>query len=328
MISAHLWKKGDAFKAGISRADMLGALQQKDSLLWVDLESPTEFESDSLVEIFNFHPLAVEDCLVDHSQPKADDYEEYFFIVMHAVMMVHDEEAETDALHTEELDIFAGKNYIVTFHKTPVRTIAQTREAVLKTPDRYMGHGADMLLHAIIDRLVDNYQPVLDAYDGKIDDLEEDLFSHSGGSDFLSTIVQVKRDIFNLRRIVTPQRDTVNFLTRNSSAFIKAKNIMYFRDICDHLIRIYSIAEGFHESLASLLQAYFSYSSQKLNEIIKHMTVLATLTMPSIIVASIYGMNFKHMPELNWQYGYLFALALSGGISVTMLVWMKWKKWL
>ena len=190
-----------------------------------------------------------------------------------------------------------------------------------------MGHGSDRLVHAILDHLVDNYMPVLDLYDAKIDKLEAEMLNGSAVN-YLSTLMQVKHDIFDLRRIVSPQRDTINYLTRNPGNFIRKKHLIYFRDIYDHLTRIHATAEGFHEVLTSILQAYFSYSSNKLNEVVKHMTVLATLTMPSIIIASIYGMNFKYMPELDWKLGYPFSIGLSLAVSIVMLIWMKTKKWI
>ena len=322
MLNTFLYRKGKPLETNISRAQMFECLQEKDCLLWVDFENPSEFESDMLVEIFNFHPLAVEDCIVDLSNPKVDDYEEYLFLVMHAINLKSKEE-----LVTIELDVFLGKNYVVTFHKEPVKSVQQVREAVQKKPDTFLGHGADLLVHAVLDHLVDNYMPVLDQYDHQIDLIEEEMFNHTS-KDFLAQLMQVKRDVFNLRRIVAPQRDTVNFLTRNPTPFIKPKHMMYFRDVYDHLFRVYSILEGFHEMMPSILQVYFSHSSHQLNEIMKRMTVLATLTMPSMIIASIYGMNFKHIPELTWDHGYFISLGLMAAISIVMLIWMKLKKWI
>ncbi len=327
MITTYLYRKDQPLKKEVSRTEMFSALKDPESLLWVDLEDPTDFETELLVEIFNFHPLAIEDCLCDHSEPKMDDYEEHLFIVVHAVNIERDEEKELDQLMSRELNIFFGKNYIVTLHKTPIKTMSQVRLGIEKRPEKMMGHGSDLLLHEILDRLVDNYQPVLDHFDVKIDKLEEELFNHVP-QDYLATIMQAKRDVFNLRRLISPQRDLLNNLTRIHTDFIAPNHMMYFRDVYDHLLRVYGLAESFHESLANILQVYFSYSSNKLNEIVKHMTVMATLTMPSVIIASIYGMNFEHMPELHWQYGYHFSIFLSLSISAVLLVWMKWKKWI
>ena len=323
MLTTFLYRKGKPLETNISRAQMLQVLQEKESLLWMDVEDPTEFESESLVEIFNFHPLAVEDCLTDNPHPKVDDYQEYLFIVMHAVGLNAEHK-----LTTVELDIFLGKNYVVTFHKEPVKSVNQVRDSAQRKADLVMGHGADLLVHAVLDHLVDNYKPVVDHYDARIDLIEEGMFDHTPPKEYLGMVVQFKRDIFCLRRIVGPQCDTANFLTRNTTPFIKPKHAMYFRDIYDHLFRIYGILEGFHEMITSILQVYFSNSSHKLNEVMKRMTVLATLTMPSMIIASIYGMNFRNIPELGLPYGYYAALGLMAAITLSMLVWMKFKKWI
>jgi magnesium transporter len=322
MLTTFFYQKGKPFETNISRQRMFEILQQKEGLLWVDLENPNEFESDMLVEIFNFHDLAVEDCISDISSPKADDYEEYLFLVMHSLSVT-----EKGELRIVELDIFLGGNYVVTFHKDAVRGIQQVRDAIQKNHELVLGLGSDLLVHKILDYLVDNYLPVLDHYDRRIDMLEESIVDNPP-HDYLSTVMQLKRHIFSLRRTVSPQRDTIYYLTRNPMVFIKPKHLAYFRDVYDHLFRIYETAEGYHEHLTSLLQVYFSYQSHKLNNIMKRMTVLATLTMPTVMIASIYGMNFKFMPELVWEHGYFLSLGLMMSISIGMLLWMKFKKWI
>ncbi|OGX13310.1 MAG: magnesium and cobalt transport protein CorA [Omnitrophica bacterium RIFOXYB12_FULL_50_7] len=325
MITSFFYKKGGEIETNLSRARLLSALSEKGGLLWVDLEEPSEFESDSLVEIFNFHPLAVEDCMTDQSQPKLDDYDEYLFMVVHAIAM-HDKGSKRE-LRTVELDIFIGENFVVTFHKEPLASVTQVRELVQKKTSALMGSGPGLLVHSLLDHLVDRYLPVLNEYDEKIDSLEKEMFRHTT-KDFLKTLLQVKQDVFHLRRIVGPQRDTLYSLTRDSSAFIRTEHLMYFRDVYDHLFRIYGMAEAYHENLNNILQVYFSYSSFRLNEVLKHLTVLATVTMPPVIIASIYGMNFKHFPELEWALGYPFAIGLCVLSSLVTLVWMKFKKWI
>ncbi len=325
MISSFFYKKGGQLETNLSRARLLSALGEKSGLLWVDLEDPSEFESDSLVEIFNFHPLAIEDCMTDQSQPKLDDYGEYLFMVVHAVTL--SEKGRKSELRTAELDIFISDHFVVTVHKKPLVSVAQVRELVEKKPTTLMENGPDLLVHSLLDHLVDRYTPVLDEYDDKINSLEKEMFQHASKG-FLQTLLQVKQDIFHLRRTVGPQRDTLYSLSRDSNAFIRAENLMYFRDIYDHLFRIYGMAEAYHENLNNILQVYFSYSSFRLNEVLKHLTVLATVTMPPVIVASIYGMNFKHFPELEWAMGYPFAIGLCIFSSLAMLVWMKIKKWI
>lgn len=326
MIHSYLYRKGQPLQENLDRAAILAATKDKNCLLWVDIEEPTEFESSYLIELFNFHPLAIEDCLTDNPTPKIDDYGEYLFLVMHAVKMQHNNEENSEEMVTTELDVFFSDNYVVTFHRVPAQSVRQVRGALKKTPSTYLGLGADRLVHMLLDHLVDNYQPILDRYDEKIDLMEEDMFQHSAG-DYLPNLMQVKREIFKLRHVIIPQRETVNYLTRTPSPFIRSKNRIYFRDVYDHLDRTYRMAEDFHESLGSMLQAYFSYSSHKLNEVIKHMTVMATLSMPMVVIASVYGMNFQHMPELSWKWGYPLSILLSFAVSGVLLLWMKKRKW-
>lgn len=322
MMHSFVQEKSKPFEINVSRARMLQALKDPDCLLWVDLENPDDFESESLVEIFNFHPLAVEDCVMDKSAPKVDDYDDYLFLVMHAVCSTGAPE-----LDSVELDVFLGKNYVVTFHKTSVRSVEQVRDIVRKKNGFVMGHQPTLLVHALLDRLVDNYMPVLDRYDTKIDQLEDDAFKDAGEK-YLAMLLQIKHDLSTLRRIVSPQRDIIYFLTRNASDFVGPEQVVYFRDIYDHLFRILGLTESFNEKIGLLMQVHFSYTSNNLNNIMKRMTVLATLSMPALIIASIYGMNFHHMPELDSPYGYFFSLAVMGGTGVVMLIWMKWKKWI
>ena len=327
MISTFYYKKGSPFETNLSRERMVSVLMEQDGLLWLDLESPNDFEEDALVEIFNFHALAIEDCLNDRSHPKVDNYEDYLFIVMHGLVVQLAENEKIPKLVTQELNIFLGKNYIVTFHKVPVKAVEQVRDVINRKPEIHMSHGADLLLHSILDHLVDNYLPVLDQYDEVIDKLEEDVFDNPS-KNYLSMVMQIKRDLFSLRRTMSPQRDILNAFTHSGYQLIKPKHLIYFKDVYDHLFKIYGSIEAMHETITGLLQAYFSYSSNRLNEIMKRMTVLATLTMPSVIIASIYGMNFHNIPGLEWSYGYHTSLILMGVISIIMLIWMKWKKWI
>ncbi len=322
MITSFLYQKGKPVQASVSRAEMLAALKQKDTLLWVDLEDPSEFESETLIEIFNFHPLAVEDCIVDKSSSKVDDYEDYLFLVTYAFHLTSEEE-----LDSTELNVFVGRNYVVTFHRGRIQGVEQVRNLVQRKADIYMGRGSSMLFHSILDHLVDSFMPLIDRYDKTIDMLEEHVFTNPP-DDFLSTVLQAKHDMFNLRRLIAPLRDTVHYLIRNPTPFIHADDLIYYRDIYDHLYRIYGMAESYHESLASILQAYFSHSSNKLNDVMRHMTVLATLAMPIIMVASLYGMNFEHLPGRDWEYGFYVAVGISILFSGAVLVWMKFKKWI
>ncbi|MDD5226207.1 MAG: magnesium/cobalt transporter CorA [Candidatus Omnitrophica bacterium] len=326
MITSFLYKKSGEIETNLSRARLLSALSEKDSLLWVDFENPTEFESDSLVEIFNFHPLAVEDCILDHSEPKVDDYEEYLFLVVHALTMLR--ENGQKELSTIELNLFLGPNYVVTFHKEPIESVTQDILRAQQKPAGIMGSGADLLVHTILDHLVDRYLPVFHQYEDKADLLEKDMFDKSPSREKLATLLQLKQDISTLRRIVGPQRDTLHFLTRNAGRFIKAKHLIYFRDISDHLFRIASLANGMYDHLTSMMEVYFSYLSSELNVVMKRLTVVATLTMPAVMIASIYGMNFREIPYATHQHGFWGIMIFTAIVTGVMAVWMRIKKWM
>jgi magnesium transporter len=325
MITSFFYKKGAQIEINLSRARLLSALGEKDGLLWVDFENPNEFESDTLVEIFNFHPLAVEDCITDHSEPKVDDYEEYLFLVVHALTMLR--ENGDKELSTVELNLFLGPNYVVTFHKAPVESVAQDVLRAQQKPAGMMSSGADLLVHTILDHLVDGYLPVFHQYENKADLLEKDMFDKSPSRKKLATLLQLKQDISTLRRIVGPQRDTLHFLTRNAGRFIKAKHLIYFRDISDHLFRISALANGMYDHLTSMMEVYFSYLSSELNVVMKRLTVVATLAMPAVMIASIYGMNFRVIPGATHEHGFWAVMIFTAVLTVAMYFWMKIKKW-
>jgi magnesium transporter len=326
MITSFFYKKGGQVEVNLSRARLLSALAEKDAVLWVDFENPSEFESDTLVEIFNFHPLAVEDCITDHSEPKVDDYEEYLFLVVHALTLLRDN-GERE-LSTIELNLFLGPNYVVTFHKAPIESVTQDVLRTQQKPAGMMSSGADLLVHTLLDHLVDGYLPVFHQYENKADLLEKDMFDKSPSREKLTTLLQLKQDISTLRRIVGPQRDTLHFLTRNAGRFIKAKHLIYFRDISDHLLRISALANGMYDHLTSMMEVYFSYLSSELNVVMKRLTVVATLAMPAIMVASIYGMNFRVIPGATHEYGFWGIMILTAVVTGFMAVWMKIKKWM
>lgn len=319
MITSFVWQKKTLLQ-NVSRADLAKALWDKESLLWVDLENPTEFESEILIEVFGFHPLAIEDCLNDTSEPKIDEYEDHVFLVVHAA------DFDTQQVRSIELDMFVNKNYVVTFHKQPLVSINAVKELMARKAS-VLSDGTDMLMHAILDRLVDQYQPVLTGHQRRVDELEDRAFDEKEGDRFLQKILNVQKDVLYLKRIIGPQRDTVSHLSKNTYDFIKAKRAIYFRDIYDHLFRLYQMAEELDGILKGIMQVYFSHQSNQLNQAIKAMTILATIALPSIVIASIYGMNFHNIPELRWPFGYLFAIGLMIVSSALLLMWMKFKKW-
>ncbi len=324
MISSYYFSDDTGLKRDVTRAEMHAVLKKKQGTLWVDMDEPTDLEDELLVEIFNFHELAIEDALNDHCGSKIDDYGEYLFMNMDAITLKMNENHQRE-LMSAELSMFLGANYVVTYHKKSIPSILADRLAVEKKPQSNLSEGAGALLHTIIDHLVDSYISVIHQYEEKVDEIETEIFSD--GSDYLKKLMSVKQDIFKLRRIFGPQKDMLYALSRYRK-LVGTENEFYFRDVYDHSLHMTVMTDSIYENLTGILQVYFSYSSTKLNGVIKRLTILATLTMPSIIIPTIYGMNFAWMPFLMHPHGFWIVTATTLISTILMLIWIKWKKWI
>jgi magnesium transporter len=324
MINAYFFSEETGFKRNVSRSEMHAILKNKKGTLWVDMDEPTDIEDELLVEIFNFHELAIEDAVNDHCGSKLDDYGDYLFLNMDAITLKMNEDRCRE-LVSAELSMFLGANYVVTYHKKTIQSILADRLAVEKKPQVHLSEGAGALLHTIIDHLVDSYITVIHQYEERVDEIETEIFSD--GSDYLKKLMSVKQDIFKLRRVFGPQKDMLYSLARTRK-LVGTENEFYFRDVYDHLLHITVMTESIYENLTGILQVYFSYASTKLNEVMKRLTILATLTMPALLIFSLYGMNFEWMPFLKSPLGFWISQGITFLMAVGMLIWMKWKKWI
>jgi magnesium transporter len=293
------------------------------ALHWVDLEDPTPAESKLLEEPFHLHPLAIEDCLSEVHHPKIDDYQDYLFIIVHGIRF----DAPTGAFITRELDVFLGKNFLITHHKGPMRSISAAREQCGKNLQVALPRGVDFLLHQILDQMFEHYFPSLDAIEDKIQLVQIEVFEHPS-KETLDRIFVLKRDVAQLRRICTPQREIVHRLSRGEFKVVSNKAAVYFRDIYDNLYRIVDASYSYQDMMQATLDAYLSAVNNRLNETMKRLTVIGALLMPLTLVTGFYGMNFEHMPELHWRYGYLYVTVLMALISAGLLYWFKKKKWI
>ncbi len=299
-------------------------LQNPDGLLWVILEqtNPDEIRS-ILADSFHFHPLAVEDC-VDHGYqtPKIDDFDDYLFIITHAIQPSA-EISEDDVL---ELDLFLGANYLVTVSTEPVMPPVEKTWKLLDKDKRLHSGGADFLCHAVLDILVDDYMPLLDHMEDEIEKLE-DLVLAKPQSETLERILALKHSIMILRHIIWPQREVINRLSRDEFPMIDQQSRIYFRDIYDHLMRIQEMSENIRDVVSGSLDIYLNSTSLRLNEVMKALTIVSTIFLPLSFVAGNFGMNFKFMPELNWQLGYPMVLGIYILIVAGMLYFFKKRGW-
>ncbi|MBP9913304.1 MAG: magnesium/cobalt transporter CorA [Opitutaceae bacterium] len=295
----------------------------KGLLLWVDLDDPTPEEIKSILEgVFQFHPLAIEDCSTPNQLPKVEDYDEYLFLVAHAV-----DYSRTDKLTTTELDFFLGRDFLVTVHRRPLRSVQAARERVVKNIGA-TARSADRLAHMVLDLLIDNYKPAVEELRGEIEDIEEAVLATKSEADLISSLLQVKAEISLLRQTVRPQRDLINRLAHGESKTIRATTLPYFRDLRDDLIRIEETAAGYADQLLISFDLYLNKSAFQANEGIKVLTALTAIALPATIIGTWYGMNFEHMPELAAPYGYPICVGVTLALTVLMWIWCRRKKWI
>jgi magnesium transporter len=322
MIEIFAFSKQAGLRRITDAESLPSLLKDETESVWVDLEAPTEEENQILSSIFNFHPLAIEDCIAESHLPKLDDFGDYLFLVLHGARRGD----VSGTFKTVELNFFLGKRYLVTYHQQLSRSINRTKERCIKN-SLSMSRGTDFLLYEILDGTVDNYFPILDDFDEVVDELEREVTGFPS-KETLNRIFSLKRDGMSLRRVTSPQREILNRLSRDPFAVVNKRTAIYFRDVYDHLVRINDLAESYKDLTTGLLEAYISMVSNRLNEVIKVLTALTVVFMPLMVIPSIYGMNFKYMPELDWRYGYPATIGVMVGIVVVMLWFFRRKKWI
>jgi len=323
MINILVQKKDENPVILKNTKDLSLHIAQKNTIAWVDVQKPTEKDMQFLEDHFSFHPLAIEDCMTTIQRPKIDTYENYLFIVLHAATLSQHKDKATSL----ELDSFIGENFVVTVHLKPIPSVYGTWERCIKNSG-IASRGAAYLFYFLSDALVDNYFPILEKLDKEIQKTEDAVFKNSNSAT-LNKIFDLKENVLTLRRILGPQRETMNFIARGTyEPIIPRKLSIYFRDVSDLLARITDNLDTYRDMLTSALDGYMSASSNKLNEIMKVLTIIATIMMPLTLISGIYGMNFRFMPEIEWRYGYFIIIAIMLGIACGMLLYFKKKKWL
>ncbi|MBI3885573.1 MAG: magnesium/cobalt transporter CorA [Opitutae bacterium] len=323
MIHSQIFSDGRLVSQDLEVEALRLVCADKGLLLWVDLDNPTAEEIKAVLEgVFQFHPLAIEDCVTPSSLPKIEDYEDYLFMVTHAV-----DYSRTEKFATTELDLFLGKDYLVTFHNAPLRSVATMKERLAKSAG--VGpRGPDRLAHTLLDLLVDNYGPVLAELQGELEEIEEIVLSKTSSSEKLvAELLRVRGDFSKLRQIVRPQRDVIDRLARGDSKMIRTKLLPYFRDLRDNLARLEETVTGYHERLMMAFDIYLNKAALEAGKGIKFLTALTAVTLPAVLVGGWYGMNFDHIPELHSPHGYLYACAFTLGTTVLMAIYLKKKEW-
>ena len=297
--------------------------------LWVDLENSTPEENKCFLEdMFHFHPLSIEDCVtvsqapkVEEYMPKEDDhFAPYLFMVIHAV----DYSRKDGAFATKELDFFLGKNYLVTYHTVPMKSIQSTEDRCVKSAGN-IARAPDRLAYNLLDGIVENYKPALEELSLEIAELEDRALQHPS-REVLNHIMRVKKEALHLRQIIGPQREVLSRFARGEFKLIRPHLVPYYRNVYDGLNHISEIAQAFTDSLTGILQVYLNVSSNQTGEVIKLLTLITIITTPLMMVGTWYGMNLK-MPEVEWGHGYLAAILMTLTTTLATFWYFRKRKW-
>lgn len=291
-------------------------------VVWVDATGATAAEIDAIGELYDFHSLAIEDARKRQQRPKIDIYGQHLFVVLYAL----DPPDESQRQPTRELSMFITPRAIVTIHR---HDIEELDDAAHRWAEHCLGslpESTAMLAYTISDSVVDGYFPCLDEFGEQIEDIERAMFDR-GDTESLERIFRLKRQLLEMRRVVAPTRDVFNAFTRREMPVLGETSLAYFQDVYDHVIRTTDTIDAYRDILSSIIDVHLTLVSNSLNQTVRTLTVVSIILMSLALIAGIYGMNFQHMPELNWQYGYYFALAAMAVIGGTLAYFFRRFNW-
>ena len=323
---SSIYRRPDgSLEQDISPARIREVLQAGEGELWVDIDSTSMHQLALLEKVFQFHPLAIEDTLSPGTRVKFEEYDRYVFVVM-AVIRFDEGTPEPFDLATSNLYFFLGRNFMVTVHALPSKSCGAVRERLMRNPE-LMARGVEMMMHNIIDQSVDAFFPLVEELNVLVDGLEERLFEKFDEK-LIHEIFKAKRAAFSLRRHVGPLREVLNILTNRPCGYIKPETQLYYRDVYDHTIRIVESVDTVRDLLAGVLETYLSQTSNRMNKVMKQLSIVSTIALPLIVVGGIYGMNFESIPLSQHPFGFYWALGGMAAIALVLLWWLKKNRWL
>ncbi len=327
-IRVMAFDEAELVERRVQSVEELRGLRQRFPVLWIDVEGLGDAGVvAALGQMFGLHPLALEDVLNTHQRAKVDDYGDYLFAVARMVRL-------TDRLETEQLSLFVGSGFVVTFQDQPGGdSLDPVRERTRKGKCRIRKAGADYLAYALLDAVVDGYFPVLEQYAERLENLDEQV-TEGEPRETMHRIHDMRSDLLMLRRAIWPHREAINALARDSYPLVAPETRLHLRDCLDHVVAIVDLTETYREMCSDLRDYYLATVSNRTNEIMRVLTVIATIFMPLTFIVGLYGMNFSpdaspwNMPELRWYYGYPLAFGLMAAVTLGMLWYFKRKGWL
>ncbi len=298
--------------------------KEKPTVTWINIDGLHEVDIiEKIGKHFDVHPLVLEDIVNTGQRPKMEDFDSYLFVVL-KMLHYNQEEGEIGA---EQVSLILGSNFVISFQETEGDVFNSIRERIRNAKGRIRKMGADYLAYALVDAIVDSYFIILEKLGEEIESAEEELVTNPA-PETLQTIHNLKREMILLRKSVWPLRELISGLERGESSLIQKSTVIYLRDVYDHTIQVIDTIETYRDMLAGMLDIYLSSISNRMNAVMKVLTIIATIFIPLTFIAGIYGMNFKFMPELEWRWGYFGILAIMAVVAVYMVIFFRKKKWL
>lgn len=295
---------------------------EKETVSWIDVQGlGSEAVLKQVGEIFNLHPLLLEEVVNVPQRPKVEDYKEQLLIICQMIRPTPDE----DGFETEQVGFVLGKKYLLTFQEDFITDCFDVvRDRIRTNQGKVRQEKADYLTYLLLDALIDGYFPVAEDYEERIEAIEDDIIRNPTRQT-MEELYNVRRELLALRRLIWPLRNTINLLIKDHSGLISSEVQIYLRDCYDHVIQLWEIIEAYRELASSLMELYESAMGNRMNEVMKFLTVISTIFNPLTFIAGVYGMNFKHMPELDWELGYYVCLGLMAAIAAG-LIYFFWRQ--
>ncbi len=316
-----------AVRENISVEELPDLLSNEKAIIWVDMDIRDRenlAEAETIYKsVFTFHHLTIEDCREARNQPKVEEFPDYLFFIVHGIKT----QTNTSNFVTKELDGYLGKNFVVTNRNEDFRSIDAVKRQIRNSP-RVFQRGAAYLLHQILDKLVDMYMPIVDDFDGAINELEDRVYEmDSGDNAILEEIMDIRRSVARLKRISTRQLEVLYRISHGEFPQIPEHILPFYRDVHDHLLRIYDMAESYRDLVSGLFEIHYSVTANKTNEVMKTLAIFSAVLLPLSVITGMYGMNFENMPLIHSQYGYLITYGIMFAIFGGLLFYFWRRGW-
>lgn len=301
---------------GVKKGDIRDIASLKEKNLWIDSTDITKEEADILKDNFNLHPLTTEDLFNSHVRVKVEEFPEYLFCVFYGIM---------DNLELIELDYVLGKNFIITNHRKRIESYEKIKSDEKKI-EELLKKGNDFLMHKLLDAEIDNFMPILEKIDDQIENLEEEV-TRDPRQKLLTEVMDLKRQIVQIKKTTYPQREKISFIAKGNYAFISKKALPYFRDVYDHAIRVSDAVDSYRDAAGNVFDAYMSSVSNKMNDVMKVLSIIATIMLPLTVISGIYGTNFSVLPGAVSSNGFWVMIGVMIILVAIMMYFFKRKNW-